>query len=190
VSNKWVLSLSKNSQWNVWNSQLNGKTVPDARSLNGEAAVAIFRPRSGNDQLSRLCRTQVTTTSTHWRRLTVRLQILWSRTMLTLVRQNCCLENDPWYVVSKARFTRDCFLCVCNMTCSIWLVWEWISTLLTNVWRQLMKKNVNLCKKEMRYALHRVLLGVNFLLYYWSIVSSTQLIRWKGVYKRCMLSVR
>ena len=88
-------SVSKNSHWNVWSSQLNRKTVPDARSLNGEAAIAVFGPRSGNDQLSRPCRTQVTTTSTRWRWLTVRLQILWSRTMLTLVCQNCCLENDP-----------------------------------------------------------------------------------------------
>jgi len=38
--------------------------------------------------------TQVTTTSARWRRLTVWLQILWSHTMLTLVCQNCCLEND------------------------------------------------------------------------------------------------
>ena len=56
-------SVSKNSHLNVWSSKLNTKTVPDTRSLNGEAAVAVFRPRSGNDQLSRLCRTQVTTTS-------------------------------------------------------------------------------------------------------------------------------
>jgi len=30
---------------------------------DGKASVAIFRPRFGNDQLSHLCRTQVTTAS-------------------------------------------------------------------------------------------------------------------------------
>ena len=36
----------------MWSSKLNRKTVQDTRSLNGEAAVAVFRPRSANDQLA------------------------------------------------------------------------------------------------------------------------------------------
>jgi len=43
---------------------------------DGKASVAIFRPRFGNDQLSHLCRTQVTTASARWRRLTVRHTII------------------------------------------------------------------------------------------------------------------
>ena len=59
------------------------QTVPDTRSLDGKASIAIFCPRSRNDQRSRLCRTQVTTTSALWPCLEV---VLSSRQPLRHIR--------------------------------------------------------------------------------------------------------
>ena len=82
---------------------------------------SLLRPRSRNDQLSRLCRMQVTTASARWRRLTVRLQASRSHTVLTLVYQNCCLECDPLSNWQPVKFTQDrshtlAFYSSCNET--------------------------------------------------------------------------
>jgi len=59
----------------VWSSQLSMYTVPDTRFLDSKASIAIFCPRFRNDQLSCLCRTQVTTASALWHLFRGRIKV-------------------------------------------------------------------------------------------------------------------
>jgi len=64
------------------------------RSLDSKTAVAIVRSSTWNSQSTRVCRSKLPAAE-WWCWLAIRLKVLQGHAMLTLVRQDCCLECNP-----------------------------------------------------------------------------------------------